>query len=111
MKRLIVGLTAIALVLGIGMVFAKFVYFAPPRSTGIKAIQPSGQGERELLEVKKDRLTLQRNLKQREYIALLKDAPCGAKTQEMTILHNEISAIDQKIIEIEGQLRAGNSGE
>ncbi len=105
MKRLITGLTVVALVLGMGMVVAKFVYFTPPRSTGIKAIQPSGRGNRELLEVKKDQLTLQRNLKQREYLALLKDAPCGAKTQEMMILHNDISSLDQRIIEIEGQLK------
>jgi hypothetical protein len=105
MKRLIAGLMGIALVLGIGIIFVKFVYFTPQGSSGIKTNQPASQDQREPLEVKKDQLTLQRNLKQQDYLALLKDAPCGAKTQEMMILHNEISSIDQRIIEIEGKLK------
>ncbi len=112
MKRLIAGLMGIALVLGIGIIFAKFVYVTPQGSSGIKTNQPASQrgepasqDQREPLEVKKDQLTLQRNLKQQDYLALLRDAPCGAKTQEMMILHNEISSIDQRIIEIEGKLK------
>ncbi|MBM3253298.1 MAG: hypothetical protein FJZ16_03475 [Candidatus Omnitrophica bacterium] len=57
-----------------------------------------------LLELKKDQLTLQRNTKQYALSQLMQNAPCGAKTQEMTDLNNEIDLIEQEIAQIEGQL-------
>ncbi len=59
---------------------------------------------RDILEYQKDRLTLQKNSKQYSLSQLMKDAPCGAKTTEMTVLNNEINSIDQQIAGIEGQI-------
>jgi hypothetical protein len=58
------------------------------------------------LEVKKDQLTLQRNIKQNTLSGVLKNAPCGAKTTEITTMQSEINSIDQEIAQIEGQLNS-----
>jgi len=57
-----------------------------------------------ILEYQKDRLTLQRNTKQYALSQLMQNAPCGAKTQEMTDLNNEINLIEQEIALIEQQI-------
>ncbi len=62
-----------------------------------------------LLEVKKDQLTLQKNIKQQALVGILKNAPCGAKTGEITSLQGEINSIDQQIMELDGQLVETNS--
>jgi hypothetical protein len=58
------------------------------------------------LEVKKDQLTLQRNIKRNTLVGVLKNAPCGAKTTEIIIMQDEINSIDQQIGEIETQLNS-----
>ncbi len=50
---------------------------------------------KDILEYQKDRLTLQKNSKQYSLSQLMKDAPCGAKTTEMTVLNNGINSINQ----------------
>ncbi len=59
-----------------------------------------------LLEVKRDQLTLQRNIKKNTLTGVLKNAPCGAKTTEITVLQDEINSINQEIGEIEGQINS-----
>jgi triacylglycerol esterase/lipase EstA (alpha/beta hydrolase family) len=57
-----------------------------------------------ILEYQKDNLTLQKNIKRQSLSGILKNAPCGANTPEITGLQNEINSIGQEIVQIEGQL-------
>jgi triacylglycerol esterase/lipase EstA (alpha/beta hydrolase family) len=57
-----------------------------------------------VLEYQKDNLTLQKNMKQQSLSGILKNAPCGANTSEITGLQNEINSIGQEIVQIDGQL-------
>ncbi len=57
-----------------------------------------------VLEYQKDNLILQKNIKQQALFGILKNAPCGANTSEITGLQNEINSIGQEIVQIDGQL-------
>ena len=57
-----------------------------------------------VLEYKKAKLELERNLKKAALSRLMVNAPCGAKTKAMTTLSTEISSIEQQISEIDVQI-------
>ncbi len=120
MKKTVIGLVVSVVVIG-AIVFL-FVRFKPkepvttqvpsPATVGVPTKKQSidaKQDARIFLEYKRDNLTLKRNIKRAELAKLMQNAPCGAKTQEMTDFQNEINSIEQEIIEIGRQLRAGSS--
>lgn len=120
MKKTVIGLTVGVAVVG-AIVFLS-IRFKPKGTVKIQAPAPVmvpaekrkqsisvEQDKRIFLEYKRDNLTLKRNIKRAELAKLMQNAPFGAKTEEMTVLQNEINSIEQEIIEIGRQLREGKS--
>ncbi len=59
-----------------------------------------------VLEYKKAKLELERNLKKAALSRLMTNAPCGAKTKTMTTLSTEISSIEQQISAIDVRINS-----
>jgi len=113
-KKTVIGLTVSVVVIGVIFLVVRFKPKGPVtvqspvpvgRST-LKEKQPidAKQDTRIFLEYKRDHLTLQRNIKRAELANLMKDAPCGAKTQGMADLQDEINSIEQQMTEIDRQI-------